>query len=175
MSAAEQENQLERSVSDFIRKWSASGSGERSNFQSFLNELCDLLAVPRPDPATSDDRDNAYVFERAVQFDDGDGRATTQFIDLYKRGCFVMEAKQGSVSDEGGPNLFDLDAAARGNHKRGTGAPPQAPSRGRLPCVVCTAAIRGTAAGFAVTCMHATRRSAIDSSARLYAVRTRHR
>src|SRR5882724_4281641 len=120
MSSGQTVGEVEGAVSDFIRRWEASGSGERSNFQSFLNELCDLLRVGRPEPARGDDRDNAYVFERAVQFDDGDGNVTTKFIDLYKRGCFVMEAKQGSTADEGGANLFELDAAAKGKQKRGT-------------------------------------------------------
>ena len=39
---------------------------------------------------------SAYVFERAVAFTGGEGRTTTRFIDVYKRGCFVLEAKQGS-------------------------------------------------------------------------------
>lgn len=78
----------------FIEKWQKSGASERANYQLFLAELCDLLGVPRPDPAGPDDQDNAYVFERAVTFTDGDIR-TTGFIDLYKRGCFVLECKQG--------------------------------------------------------------------------------
>ncbi|HSZ54735.1 MAG TPA: type IIL restriction-modification enzyme MmeI [Tepidisphaeraceae bacterium] len=115
-SSVAPENQ-EQLVADFVRRWQESGAGERANFQSFIHELCDLLGVPRPNPTRPDDRDNAYVFERAVQFDDGDGNVTTNFIDLYKRGCFVMEAKQGSSADEA-PNLFDLDAHAK--HERGT-------------------------------------------------------
>jgi hypothetical protein len=31
-----------------------------------------------------------------VEFDDGEGKKTTNFIDLYKQHCFVIEAKQGS-------------------------------------------------------------------------------
>jgi hypothetical protein len=58
------------SVSDFIQRWHPSGSAERGNFQSFAKELCDLLAVPQPDPQRPNDRDNAYVFERSVHFDD---------------------------------------------------------------------------------------------------------
>jgi len=87
-------------------------SGEQANTQSFLNELCDLLNVPRPDPTKADNRDNAYVYERPVPFDDGDGSHTTKFIDLYKRGCFVLEAKQGSDSAAGvdGPMLFTPSA-----------------------------------------------------------------
>ncbi|MBE7553182.1 MAG: class I SAM-dependent DNA methyltransferase [Anaerolineales bacterium] len=79
-------------IQSFIARWQASGAAERANFPQFIVELCDLLELPHPDPATPDDTRNAYVFERAVPLPEGSvGR-----IDLYKRGCFVLEAKQGS-------------------------------------------------------------------------------
>ena len=84
------------STGDFIRRWAASGSAERANYQLFLSELCDILDVPRPEPAVPDDSQNCYVFERAVQFHNGDGTTSAGRIDLYKKGCFVLEAKQGS-------------------------------------------------------------------------------
>ena len=34
----------------FIARWRSSGSAERANYQLFLSELCDLLAVPGPEP-----------------------------------------------------------------------------------------------------------------------------
>jgi hypothetical protein len=37
-------------LDEFFRRWEASGAAERANYSMFLNELCDLLAVPRPDP-----------------------------------------------------------------------------------------------------------------------------
>ena len=80
----------------FFRRWEASGAAERANYSMFLNELCDLLDVPRPDPAGPDDEKNAYVFERTVPFPNPDGTTTVKRIDLYKRDCFVLEAKQGS-------------------------------------------------------------------------------
>lgn len=83
-------------VADFLHRWEASGAAERANYQLFLSELCDLLDVPRPEPTQPDDRNNAYVFERAVTFRHGTGLTSTGRIDLYKRGCFVLEAKQGS-------------------------------------------------------------------------------
>ncbi|RNC72229.1 MAG: class I SAM-dependent DNA methyltransferase [Desulfuromonadales bacterium] len=83
-------------VADFLRRWEASGAAERANYQLFLSELCDLLEVPRPEPTQPDDRNNAYVFERAVTFRHGTGLTSTGRIDLYKRDCFVLEAKQGS-------------------------------------------------------------------------------
>lgn len=81
-------------VDAFIARWAPSGGGERSNCQSFLTELCDLLGVGRPDPAVEDESRNAYVYERKVRARRIDGPTTANFIDLYKRGCFVLEAKQ---------------------------------------------------------------------------------
>ena len=39
---------------------------EHANYQLFLSELCDLLAVPPSDPTVPDDDHNAYLFERRV-------------------------------------------------------------------------------------------------------------
>jgi hypothetical protein len=80
----------------FITRWKASGAGERANCQLFLSELCDLIDVARPNPTRNDDRLNLYVFERTVIFPRAYGAVSTGRIDLYKRGCFVLEAKQGS-------------------------------------------------------------------------------
>ena len=81
-------------TSAFITRWQAATGSERANHQLFLTELCALLGVPQPDPARDDTRDNAYVFERRVQFAHGDGSASNGFIDCYKRGHFVLEAKK---------------------------------------------------------------------------------
>jgi hypothetical protein len=81
---------------DFILRWEASAAAERANYQLFLSELCDFLELPRPSPTVADDERNTYVFERPVQFRNVDGSTSTGFIDLYKQGCFVLEAKQGS-------------------------------------------------------------------------------
>ena len=82
-------------VDAFIERWGASGASEHGNATLFLSELCDLLDVPPPDPAGADTRLNEYVFERRVDYPDQDDREHG-YIDLYKRGCFVLEAKQGS-------------------------------------------------------------------------------
>ena len=79
---------------DFIQRWSGSASSEKSNAQSFINELCDVLGVERPRPATGDAAADGYVFEKPVPFQDGP-KQSTGFIDCYKRGCFVLETKQG--------------------------------------------------------------------------------
>ena len=83
-------------VEAFIERWQRSAASERANYQLFLSELCDILNVPRPNPAGPDHSKNAYVFERGVVFHHADGSQTTGSIDLYKRESFVLEAKQGS-------------------------------------------------------------------------------
>lgn len=57
----------------FIGRWRSAGGSERANYQLFVTELCALLGVPLPQPARDDARDNAYVFERLVNFAHGDG------------------------------------------------------------------------------------------------------
>ncbi len=80
----------------FIARWSDSERAERTNAPPFLIELCALLGVPAPDPARGGD--GPYRFERSVTHYDPEDRATTRRIDLYKRDCFILEAKQGANS-----------------------------------------------------------------------------
>ncbi len=85
-----------QSVGAFIERWKASAASERANCQPFLKELCQLIGAPEPDAATSVPENDAYRFERPVTFHHPDGHTSSGFIDLYKRNCFVLEAKQGS-------------------------------------------------------------------------------
>ena len=112
-------------IEEFITRWKASGGSERANFQTFANELTDLLGVTRPAPATEAMRKNSYCFEHPVTFI----HTTTQsrgFIDLYRAGHFVMEAKQGTggtaPEDDPQPALVpDLPSPTRKGHgARGT-------------------------------------------------------
>lgn len=99
-------------IDGFIARWSASAAAERANKDLFLTELCDALGVARPEPSTGEGDRDQYVFEKgALLIKDGQ-RTTTGHVDLYKSGCFVLEAKQGS--HEGG--------AKTGTARRGTGA-----------------------------------------------------
>ena len=85
-------------VETFIGRWTArEGGAERANYQMFLAELCDVLGVPRPQPAGADTALNDYVFERAVRTRDSDDVASSKRIDLYKKGCFILEAKQSRL------------------------------------------------------------------------------
>ncbi|MCA1909755.1 MAG: hypothetical protein LDL39_15470 [Magnetospirillum sp.] len=108
-------------IAAFVSRWGVSSAAERANCQPFLHELCDLLGVRRPDPAHADDRHNAYVFERGVTFHHPDGSTSVGRIDLYKRGCFVLEAKQGS--DQTPPEQLPLlggTGSATSKLKKGT-------------------------------------------------------
>jgi len=78
----------------FLERWHNAGGSEQANSQLFLTELCDLLELPRPEPAAQDTQYNAYVFERRVDIKHRDGSVSMGRIDLYKRGCFVLEAKK---------------------------------------------------------------------------------
>ena len=81
-------------IDDFITRWKASGGSERANFQQFAIELTQILGVDAPKPATADAQSDDYRFERPVTF----LHTATQsrgFVDLYRRGSFIMEAKQG--------------------------------------------------------------------------------
>jgi hypothetical protein len=112
-------------IDDFINRWKNSGGSERANFQTFANELCDALGVPRPAPATETTTANSYCFEHPVTFIHT-GTQSRGFIDLYRAGHFVMEAKQGVGGDQPDndtqPSLIpDLPSATRKGHgTRGT-------------------------------------------------------
>ena len=98
----------------FIARWDGTAMAERANAQPFLSELCDVLGVPRPDPAQGGI--GPYRFERNVTHHEADGTATTRRIDLYRRGCFVCEAKQGGAPHRQA-TLFtgETDAQRRAN------------------------------------------------------------
>jgi hypothetical protein len=87
---------LQNHKESFIHRWQQSSASERANYALFLSELCDYLDLPRPEPSRADEKLNTYVIDKAVVFQELDGSTTTNYIDLYKQNCFVLEAKQGS-------------------------------------------------------------------------------
>lgn len=103
---------------NFISRWQKSGASERANYQLFLSELCDLLGVEKPRPATDKTHEATYCFERPVKLNDGEGKTTTNFIDLYKQDCFVLEAKQGA--DKAVITEADMLGASKVKSKTGT-------------------------------------------------------
>ncbi len=88
---------VEDEVEAFITRWRVSEGAERAAYAQFLSELCRLIGVERPQPPTSDSDAVTYRFEYPVRFPDGRGGHTTGRIDLYKKGAFVLEAKQSRL------------------------------------------------------------------------------
>lgn len=119
----------------FLERWRASGAAEQANSQLFLGELCDLLDVPRPEPTRQNDADNVYVFEKVVEINNGDGTTTLGRIDLYRKGAFVLESKQGSerklAEDEALSKVVRSGRQKTGTAPRGTKAWDQAMTRAR--------------------------------------------
>ena len=87
------------SIDKFIAKWSASAAAERANKDAFLIDLCELLNVPKPNPATGDPEKDTYIFERDALTPHEGGTVSVGKVDLYKEGHFILEAKQGSEQD----------------------------------------------------------------------------
>lgn len=85
-------------LEELIARVKASGGSEIANTQVFVERLCKALGLEPPEFSTAQNHFNDYVFERRVQFKHPDGSTTTGRIDLYKRGCFVLESKQSSIA-----------------------------------------------------------------------------
>ena len=115
-------------IDTFITEWAVTGGSELANTQSFVNGLCALLGVDAPKGSQADDAHNDYVFERRVFQDNGDGSKSFGRLDAYKRGGFVLEAKQGSDADReaakrGESDFFGKPASEKlkqGTARRGT-------------------------------------------------------
>ena len=108
-------------VEAFVERWRTAGGGELANAQSYLVELCDLLGVPKPDPKQPDETKNDYVFERGLSAPSTTRSADPRRVDLYKRGCFVLESKQGTTKSSGLANLPLFGGTDSGPIKKGIG------------------------------------------------------
>ena len=112
-------------IDAFVERWEKSGGSELANFQTFAGDLCRLLRLPEPEPSRQRTEYNDYVFERRVDFRHDDGSTTPGRIDLYKRGCFVMEAKQSArrsrkkAADPRQTDMLPEEAAQAGAAARG--------------------------------------------------------
>ncbi len=78
-----------KAIAVFVAETKASEGAEISNTQTMFGDLCALLGVPRPMYKIAGG-DNDYCFEEDVKAEKAHRR-----IDVYYRGHFVFEAKQG--------------------------------------------------------------------------------
>lgn len=102
-----------------------SGGGERANYQLFIVGLCNALGLDPPEMSREANQYNDYVFERRLDYRHPDGSATPMFADCYRRGAFVLEAKQSArrvAIDEAQASLFPEEARQRrlGHARRGS-------------------------------------------------------
>jgi hypothetical protein len=107
-------------IAEFIARWSNSHGSERGNSQRFLTEFISVLELP-PMP-TDAETVPSYEFEHSVPYKDDEGKTHDLRIDLYKRGCFVLESKQGIEVREKTPLEEIVARPAKAGTKRGTSA-----------------------------------------------------
>jgi len=107
-------------IDDFIARWKVTGGSEHANYQLFVIELTELLGLDRPNPATDDDSNDHYRFERPVTFAHTHKR-TTGFIDAYRAGHFVLETKQGVNQKKNRAADLAKGTAARSQKRIGHG------------------------------------------------------
>jgi len=120
-------------VEAFLTRWRDAAGSERANYQLFVGGLCSVLDLPAPEPATGQPEQDGYVFERRVIFRHGDGSESAGFIDLYRRGAFVLEAKKLKA----GSATQGFDAALLRARSQGENYARALPvSEGRPPFVV---------------------------------------
>ncbi|MCC7141908.1 MAG: class I SAM-dependent DNA methyltransferase [Candidatus Eisenbacteria bacterium] len=120
-------------LDDMIARWQNAAGSELSNYQLFVADLCRVLGVDSPLPATGDPTTDAYVFERGVTFAHGDGSSSAGRIDCYKRGAFVFEAKK--IRSEERTKAFD-EALLRARSQAEAYARALPASEGRPPLVI---------------------------------------
>src|SRR6185437_10157286 len=81
-------------VEEFINKWSGlAGGAEKANFGPFIYDLVRTFDLPEPEPAEGR-KLSAYQFEGPIPNASFRNPQNKGSADLYKRGCFIMEAKQ---------------------------------------------------------------------------------
>lgn len=108
-----------QAVEAFIARWRRSEGAERAAYAQFLREFCLLIGVEAPHPPTSDASVVTYRFEYPVAFRHETGPSSTGRIDLYRRGCFVLEAKQSRLKGQAKAMLPAEDAVDMTEGPRG--------------------------------------------------------
>jgi hypothetical protein len=99
-------------IDQFIRKWQGiKGGAERANYQLFLTEFAQALDMPTARPGEGGVLGD-YQFDGPIA-----GGATAGgvgFADLYKKGSFILEAKQSKLPEaqKNQPELFDVATSA---------------------------------------------------------------
>ncbi|WP_211219765.1 type IIL restriction-modification enzyme MmeI [Marinospirillum minutulum] len=123
-------------VEDFLKRWKGNTGSEKSNFQSFIGDLCTLLELPQPDPGEGDNNKNAYIFERFIAPQRADSTTEKRFIDLYKRNHFVLEGKQTNKELASKTHQNAINAAVAQAERYVRGLPANEIEEGRPPFII---------------------------------------
>lgn len=92
-------------LASFIAYWQANqGGAERANYTVFVNQLCEVLGLPKPGAGAGGILGD-YQFEGPVP--GGSRGGGTGFIDVYYRNHFILEAKQSKLPPAAQPSLYD--------------------------------------------------------------------
>src|SRR5690606_29461656 len=83
---------IDRNLRELAARWATVPAGERANAQLYLAEFARALELDPPQP-----RGSGYEFEHPVKVVSRDGKESTNFIDLFKEDCFVLEAKDAAA------------------------------------------------------------------------------
>lgn len=126
----------QESIEAFITNWKGNSGSERSNFQSFMRDLCTLLQLPLPEPSTGDADQNGYVFERFIASKKTDGNTENRYLDLYRRDCFVLEGKQTGKEIASLSHQNAINAAVAQAERYVRGLPTQEVEHGRPPFII---------------------------------------
>ena len=129
-------NAAPAAVDAFLKRWKGNSGSERANFQSFMRDLCTLLNLPHPDPGEGDTSQNSYVFERFISSARVDGNTDNRYIDLYRRGCFVLEGKQTGKELASRSQQNAINAAVAQAERYIRGLPAKEVEHGRPPFIV---------------------------------------
>ncbi|WP_269619223.1 class I SAM-dependent DNA methyltransferase [Zhongshania sp. BJYM1] len=123
-------------IDNFLNRWKGNSGSERSNFQSFMRDLCTLLELPLPEPGEGDTSKNSYVFERFIASARVDGNTDNRFIDLYRRDCFILEGKQTGKELASLSHQNAINAAVAQAERYIRGLPQSEIEHGRPPFIV---------------------------------------
>jgi hypothetical protein len=110
---------IEGRLDALAAKWTGVRPAERSNYQLYLSDLCDALGVERPRPAGT-----GYCFEQPIRVVNRDGTEATNYIDLFKKGHFVLEAKDQARDEPESVLLRGAFGQAKSYAADAEGGPP---------------------------------------------------
>ena len=97
-------------VEELIAKWQGTAGGaETSNFKTFAGQLCDVLGVEDASEPSEKGKLGTYEYEASIPGGSFRSAKGTGSIDLYKRGHFVMEAKQSWLKPSDAPLLENAE------------------------------------------------------------------